>query len=312
MRSLDDVKAWFAQPCTGTAETGAAPWWRLLKQVTPEVRVATIRRPVAEVMDSLKRVGTPINEAILQRGLQRLDAKLDQIEHRIPGVMSIRFHDLPDEATCARLFEFCLPYQHDHAWWQLISSVNIQTNLPALSRYEVAYAPQMARFAAMARQTALAALARRRVVDINGITIRQEPFDGFYRDGVSLFGDHLVKVGEAPDAPKNVELVRLLDQMGAIQVTTARGNGRMFGYIISLLGPSLEEPGVMSALTLTFYASPDIPGLGLRMHRASNEALRERGIGEVLYQVGHYPRLGALYRRLGAVSCGENYLLRLH
>ena len=45
-RSLDDVKLWLAQPFTGTVETAAAPFWRML----PEgVRVVTVCRHVPDV-----------------------------------------------------------------------------------------------------------------------------------------------------------------------------------------------------------------------------------------------------------------------
>ena len=45
MRSMDDISAWFSQPCTGTVETSGAASWRLLDTTAPGARVAIVRRP---------------------------------------------------------------------------------------------------------------------------------------------------------------------------------------------------------------------------------------------------------------------------
>jgi hypothetical protein len=127
---MADVAAWFDRPRTNTAETGAAAWWRLIPS---GVRIVTVRRPVAEVAESLARFG--FDPAITIAGLRRMDAKLDQIERRVAGVLSVRFADLAREDVCARVLESCLPYPHDHAWWASLADVNVQADLPAMVRY---------------------------------------------------------------------------------------------------------------------------------------------------------------------------------
>src|SRR5215472_8322044 len=83
-RSLDDVRSWLAQPYTGTVETAAAPFWRLLERYSPEARIVTLRRPVAAVAASLARGGLCVDDAVMRR-LQMADRKLEQIEHRLAG-----------------------------------------------------------------------------------------------------------------------------------------------------------------------------------------------------------------------------------
>jgi hypothetical protein len=141
VRSLADVRSWLSQPCTGTVETAAAPYWRLLKRIHPHVRVATIRRPVSEVVESLMRLDIGFERAALETRIAQLNAKLDQIEARWPHCLSVRFNDTWD--AHARLFEHCLPYAFDRGWYARMVKQNIQCSVPALIRYEAAFRPQL-------------------------------------------------------------------------------------------------------------------------------------------------------------------------
>ena len=314
LRSLDDAKAWLSQPCTGTVETAAAPFWRLLLRYRPDVRIAVVRRPVDEVVASYLRLPLGFDPATLEPLVRRVDAKLAQIERRVPNVVSVTFAELGTEDGCRRVFEHCLPYPHDVAWWNAASPVNIQMDMRQCVRKFLAYAPQLNKLAKIAKQATLAGMARNSEID--GVTFQQEPFEQWYRDGKELFAEHLVRVGEAPDnhAFKNLPLLRVLDAAGALHITTARSNGRMFGYLATLVGPSLESVDGVWATNTFFYASPAIRGLGLKLQRASITALHERGVGEVFMLAGPRgdgPRMGSLYRRLGAEDSGQLFRLKL-
>ncbi len=313
-RSLDDAKSWLAQPCAGSAETSGAPFWRLLLKWHPDVRIAIIRRPVGEVVASMMALGLGFNEAALLQTMARLDHKLNQIAARVPGVLQVDFAALSEEATCARLFEHCLPYKHDPAWWDAVSTVNIQINMALLMRYYRAHEPQLAKLTRIAKQQTIAGFACK--AEIDGVTFQPEPFEAFYRDAKALFGEHLVQTGQAPDEymHKNLPVLRMLDTIGALQIMTARSNGRMFGYLMSIVAPSLDSPDKIEATHTTFFASPDIRNLGMKLQRAALEALRERGVDDVFMRAGvraSGPRLGAFYRRLGAAEIGQLYQLDL-
>lgn len=314
-RSLQDAKAWLNLPLTGTVETAGAFWWRLVQNMRPDIKTVVVRRPVAASVDSLMRTGVAFDEPRLLRAMQQLDAKLDQVERRVPGVLSIAYDDLASEEVCARIFEHCLPYKHDPAWFASMSALNLQINLGAQVRYYQAHEAQLANVARQAKQRILAAFSAR-PVDSASFTFQQEPFDVFFRDAKHLFAEHLVAVGEAPGAydEKNIPLMRALYDAGALQVTTARSNGRMFGYLMAIVCPSLESESRTEALHTTFYASKDAPGLGLKLQRASIEALRARGADAVTFRAGvrgSGPKMGALYRRLGAVDDGQLFTLGL-
>lgn len=314
MRSLDDVTAWFSQGCTGTAETAAAPFWRLIGE---NVRIVTVRRPVKQVVDSLMNLpGLVFDRARLEAAMRRHDRKLDQLEARIPGLLSVTFDELNDEETCRRVFEHCLPYVHDHEHWARLAPLNQQCNMLALMRYQAAYAPTMEKLGKIAKHQMLSRLAVREPVTANGMTIQTEDFETWLRDAPALFDEHLVGVGEAPEdwAKKNIPLMRTLYDAGCMQIMTGRSNGRMFGYLMTFITPSMTSKSVTTATNATFYASPDAPGLGLKLQRASLKALKERGADEVFYECGARgsgPRLSTMYRRLGAQEHGQVYRLQL-
>lgn len=310
VRSLEDVSSWFSQPNVGTVETAAAPFWRLLPR---EVKTITVRRPVGEVVDNLVRLG--FNPEASDRLMRRLDKKLDQIEARVPGVMRVEFSELATENGCKRVFENCLPYRHDHAWWQTMDALNLQVNMRSMLRYYTAHQPQLLKVAAQAKHKTIAGMKMPSNHE-DGFTFQQEPFDSWYEAAKPLFREHMLQTDQGIEdySRKNLPLLRKLYEMGAIQITTARCNGRMFGYLMAAISPSLDSPDLTSAMHLAFFADKSAQGIGLKLQRASIEALRARGVGEVFFRAGTRgsgPRLGTLYRRLGAQPAGELYSLEL-
>jgi hypothetical protein len=314
-RSPDDIRAWLSQPCTGTVETAAAPFWRLLEAYAPDARIVTLRRPIPQVMASLRRAGLLFDDRVMTRVLRQIDAKLDQIEARLPNVLSVRFADLADEEVCAEIFQHCLPYRHDPDWWQALNQQNVQINLLHLVRYCAAHEAQLAKLAKTAKHRIVANMLRE-PREMDGVTFQHEPFRQFYRDAEPLFAEHLAQTGQSPDAHalKNLPLLEVLDDAGLLQIITARSNGRMFGYLMTVVGPTLDAADVLQGWHTIFFASPNMPGLGMKLQRAALTGLRERGVGEVIMRAGHRgsgPRLGAVYRRLGAEDFGQLYRLEL-
>ena len=317
MRSLDDVRMWFEQPSIGTVETAAAPWWRLLERFAPDAKVVVIHRPVDDVVESLMRLpGQSFDCSILKTAMTKLDHKLGQIERRVPNVLSVDYASLSDETACASVFEHCLPYRHDHSHWKRLDPINIQIDMRAMMRYFEAYRPALQKLAKVAKHQILSAMNARKPVPPTGITFQTESFDAWLNDGKALFDEHLVLVGEAPGDwdKKNIPLMRKLYEAGTMQIMTARCNGRMFGYLMTLLAPSMASEHLKSAFHTTVFASPEFPGLGMKLQRAAIAELKERGVNEVFMQAGirgSGERIGSIYRRLGAENNGQMYRLSL-
>ncbi len=313
---MDDVKAWFTQECTGTAETAAAPWWRTLRHIAPDTKVVLIRRPVAEVVESLIALpGVTFDREKLETTIAYHDRKLDQIAART-DCLSVDYADLNTAETCRKVFEYCLPHDFDEAHWEAWKDQNVQCDMRAMMRYSSAYAPALDRFAQIARHRSLTAMQQRNPVVSEGMTLQTEGFETWVSDAKHLFDDHLVLVGETPGEweAKNIPLMKRIYENDAMQIMTARCNGRMFGYLMTLIAPSLTSESVTSATHTTFYASPDAPGLGLKLQRAAIKALKDRGVDHVVMQAGTRgsgPRLSSMFRRLGAQDDGQMFRLQL-
>jgi hypothetical protein len=320
MRGLDDVKSWLAQPSTGTVETCAAPYWRMLRHFCPGLRLITVRRPVEQVVESMLATGASPPREVLLRRMRRLDAKLDQIEHRVEGVLRVDYADLAGEATCAKLFQHCLPYEHNTAWWKHMQGVNLQINMAAMARYMQANIKQLFRLDSLCTQESRQQLHRAMPREtLDGITFQEQPMLSFLQEAEQLLAEHGLAVGEASNAlwDKNLPLLYQLDSAGVLQIVTAKSNGRMLGYLVSALAPSVEDPTGerWTASQSFFFVSPDAPGIGLRLQRASLDGLRKRRPKwEILQRAGVRgagERLSVLYRRMGAKPYGELFQFRL-
>lgn len=149
LRSIQDARDFFGREETGTVETGVAPGWRLVNVLCPGIREVVIRRPVAEVMESFRAIDVSAVAVYdwdrLQRSLVYQDRCLQQIAAR-PGVLVMNSSDLAAAAAGARLFEHCLPYRFDHAWWEDMSRRNIQIDVVEQLRYAFAHRPEIEAF----------------------------------------------------------------------------------------------------------------------------------------------------------------------
>jgi hypothetical protein len=252
---------------------------------------------------------------VLDRARRRLDAKLDQIEARVPGVLSVPYAALSDPATGSAVFRHCLGAEDAPAgWWEAAAAVNIQVNMAHVIREVTAFAPQLAKLAAAARHATLAGM--RRPTEVDGVTFQAEPLDVFYPDARACFEQHLAQTGQAPDSygEKNWAVFRAIETLGGLHIFTARSNGRIFSYLVSVISPGLDKPGELLAEQTIFFADPSFPGLGGKLQRAALTDLRARGVHRVLMRAGHRgsgPRLGTLYRRRGAEPFGQIYNLPL-
>ena len=328
VRDVTDVRSWLSQPFTGSAETTGARWWRLINALRPDAKIVVIRRPVDEVVESVMRIdlgeGRTFSRPLLTTTLQRLDRALDDVEHRL-SPLSVEFKSLESEETCKQVFEHCLETPHDHDWWKSLATVNVQCDFPALMRYTAAFRPQLMvagrRCLYETRRLVRPESCRISVLSEqdDGITIRQEPWPIFWKDGVDLFREHCKAVDEPEDQylRKNLGMFSALDKTNRWHVVTARCNGRMLGYLVSIIAPSIESERVTTATQTLFFVSEDAKSkaLGLRLQRASIAALHGRGVNEIYMRAGVRgagPNLGTLYRRVGAREFGSLYKLSLN
>jgi hypothetical protein len=304
------------QPFIGSSETMGALWWRLVPQFVPDCRIVTVRRPLLEVVDSVLSLGVAVEHrpALLQR-LRLADAKLDQVEARLPRVVSVQFQDLAEAGACQQVFEHCLLQNFDQEWWQHWSGIKVEADTRAVFRYFSTHLVQMQRLAIEARHQALAGLTAKPDGIGDGLVIQEESFEPVWRDGAQMFEDHCVASGEPPDewTRKNIPVMATMDKLGLLQVLTARANGKLFGYLVTMVGSVLSETRDRSATHTLFYADSHWPGAGLRLQRTALAVLKAKGIEDVYMRSGLGPgsRIEVLYRRLGAEPEGRLFKIKL-
>ena len=188
-------------PFVGSVETAVAPFWRILASRIPGVRVVVVRRPPSEVAASLRRVmTTQVSRSNLNSFLLRLDSKLDQVSKRLPNLVSVGYDELATREGAQRVFEHALQVPFDEAWWRMLAPVNVQEPFVTFERYAVAYAPQLARMAELAKGAILRDMALRAPRSVEGVAFAEEPLAMFLRDGVDLFAEHSFAVGEVPES----------------------------------------------------------------------------------------------------------------
>ena len=198
---------------------------------------------------------------------------------------------------------------------------NYQEDQPSLVRYFFHHRDQISTAATEARKRMRRLLGARPTIaeaDADGVVIQREYRETFWRDGQDLMAEHCISVGEPSDQflRKNLPLLNRLDDIGAGQIITARLNGRMLGYLISVVSPSLEATDLLMATQLPLYVSRDAQNLRLvmRLQRAAIADAAARGVKEVYGRAGirgEGDRLGVVYRRLGFEEFGQLYKLTL-
>lgn len=316
-RNLADVTRWLGQPWTGTVETAAAPWWRTLRRMAPEAKLAIVRREPEDVVDSFARMRLDFNLENLRHQCHRLAAKLDQVALRCPEALVVDFEDLELEDCCAEVFEHCTGIEHSPDWWRWHHETRLEGDIIGLLRYLVAFAEPIAQVTREAKLAELAAFERRpRPRPTDDPVVGVEALARFKADGARVFARHCELAGLASGAWEYVNwgLYQQLEDSGRLQLLTAR-TPELVGYLLTVIGPSFDDIRVCEATTVMQWADSRWPGLGRRMARESVARLREGSDAtELIWQTGPLadgPRLGLLARRLGAIQDGQIWRLNL-
>lgn len=328
MRTLDDLRSACRMDYTGWADTGAALYWRVVQAYRPDAKVLVVRRPRDQVFDSLLRLeaagAMTLDHARLRRLLAYEDHQLDLIEAQA-GVLSVTFDDLAREETCAAVFEHCLPFPHDHAWWEQFAPMNLQCDMAAMTRYAAANRKQIDRFAVQMR----AELRRLRYVGkITGrpLPVAGEPADDvrvyvgtvdeFLADGAWLVEEHVSEIG-SPDGEVldiNYPLMRELEKAGLHVGMVARRGNAIVGYACFVISPSLNNGAVLQGHQSTSFVTKSARGVGPKLIKAGIDELKRHGVSEVFLRAGFRgsgTKYGALAKRLGGQDYGQIYMVRV-
>jgi hypothetical protein len=121
----------------------------LLHHLVPDLNSVVIRRPVDDVVEAMIAAGTGsgfrYDRAALRRNMERVGSALGRISG-YPGVLTVDYADLDREDVCAAIFEHCLPFEFEHAWWAVLRRRNIQADVSQVLRYYAANRDAVERF----------------------------------------------------------------------------------------------------------------------------------------------------------------------
>lgn len=292
----------------GTAETGAVIGWRALRTLIPEAKLAVIRRPVQEVYDSLARFG--LGSKMLLDELRERDAMLDQVA-RLPGVLSINFADLEGISACQNLFEHCLGAPFDWECWEGLAGVNVQIDVPTRMQYLIDNAD---RIAALKQDAARIAGASPDVV------IGPEPWDAIWPEVDELGAAHYEEVCAASEPHRPYKLdeqaMRQMNAAGTLRIFTARVEGVLAGYCMWSVAKDVESAGMLMAHHGPWFVKEEFKHLrlGAMLFDRSLDDLRAIGVQNAFPHHrldGRSAKVGAFFRRRGAVKVQETYSLWL-
>lgn len=289
---LDNLWTYF-----GTCETGAQDAHRVLRQAMPDAKFICIRRPPIEVCHSLAQHGIVDQEA----EMYRRSLVLDEIEAL--GAFSIPYDSLKDARICSALWEYLLDGPFDFEWWRDMDEQMIDTDI----------ASHMAYLAS--RQDAIMKLQAELAIPNHYHRVGWEPLESCYPEGQALMSAHLSESDSSEHHPlkMNVPLLTELEKQGLFRVMTARVDGRLVGYITWSLVPDAESEGIVIADQGAWYCEPDQP-LGRKLLNQSFKELKAMGVQSVHLhhpENGRGAKLGALFKRLGAVPNQRRYSLWL-
>jgi hypothetical protein len=134
--SLDEIVGFFESPGAAAVDPAAGAIWRDLLPRIPHVRIAVIRRPVADVVVSLQRIGTdaPFLPRLVARYAEELNALAASGQAEV-----FEFDRLSEPAHAAALFEHCTGEPLDSFWWQVMRDRNLQS--PEIGRPQTLIGP---------------------------------------------------------------------------------------------------------------------------------------------------------------------------
>lgn len=130
LKRVEDLDLLLHRPRIGVVDTAWALLWPEVIDRDPGLRIVTLERPRAEIIESTRRV-LACDEALVNAQLDRLDLALSEIK-KLSGVLSIQAKSLDSLEGVKKVFEFCLPYKLDPDWYNHLRSINIQPDLKVM------------------------------------------------------------------------------------------------------------------------------------------------------------------------------------
>lgn len=136
------------------------------------------------------------------------------------------------------------------------------------------------------------------------ITYQLEDWATYYRDCQDLWLEHYdeiaVQKDKMPMRPDVASYVAL-EQAGRLQIVTARDDGKMIGYILSVVRPHLHYADVLSGYEDAYFLSKSHrKGMtGVKLIREAIRYMKAVGVQKAFFMTKVALDMGRIFERLG-------------
>jgi hypothetical protein len=144
------------------------------------------------------------------------------------------------------------------------------------------------------------------------IIFQKEKLSDILDEAKPLFHEHWEEIaGNKDKYPLNVnyDVYLALDKTGALHVVTARDNGKLVGYVITIVLPHLHYMDCLTAMNDILMLKKEYRRgtTGIRMLKFSEESLNERGVMRHILHIKTCLDWGKIAERLGYIQTEKTY-----
>jgi L-amino acid N-acyltransferase YncA len=144
------------------------------------------------------------------------------------------------------------------------------------------------------------------------ITYQLEPWDTYYRDCQALWLAHwdeiAVEKHRMPMRP-DVAAYQRLEAAGQLQILVARDDGRMVGYLLTVIRPHLHYADVLCGFEDAYFlAKSHRRGMtGIKLIKEAIRHMQAAGAQKAFFMTKAALDMGAIFERLGFTKCDILY-----
>jgi GNAT superfamily N-acetyltransferase len=136
------------------------------------------------------------------------------------------------------------------------------------------------------------------------IAYRVETIDEVLDDMRPLWDLHWDEIAlDKEKVPLNPDVAtfRTLEEAGLLLIITARDDGRLVGYHVSIVRPHLHYKHSLTAYADMYFLHPDYRGgmAGVKLFKYLEQELRELGVDRIYQGTKMHKDVGRLFERLG-------------
>jgi L-amino acid N-acyltransferase YncA len=136
------------------------------------------------------------------------------------------------------------------------------------------------------------------------ITYALEPWATYYRDCQPLWPEHYDEIAVQKDRMPmrpDVAAYQALDTAGRLQIVVARDDGRMIGYVLSVIRPHLHYADVLTGYEDAYFLSkPYRKGMiGVKLLREAVRHMQAVGVHKAFFMTKVALDMGPIFERMG-------------